>query len=61
MSNAIDGLSHADQAVKDGFEHIGDVIEQELAGKPDQEADPAKVAPQDCGPVHCEIPTVPQN
>lgn len=56
MSNAIEGLKNAGQAVKDGFEHIGDVIEKELGGKPEQEADPA--SPDGCGPVHCEIPTV---
>lgn len=53
MSNAIEGLKNAGQAVKDGFEHIGDVIEKELGDKPDQEAAPA--SPQDCGPTHCEI------
>lgn len=55
MSNAIEDLKNAGHAVKDGFEHLGDVIEKELGDKPDQEAAPA--SPQGCGPVHCDIPT----
>ncbi|HEY4456081.1 MAG TPA: hypothetical protein VGN81_17345 [Pseudonocardiaceae bacterium] len=58
MSNAIDGLKNAGQAVKDGFEHIGDVIEKELGDKPTQEAAPA--SPDGCGPTHCDEPTAAQ-
>jgi hypothetical protein len=58
MSNAIEGLKNAGQAVKDGFEHIGDVIEKELGDKPDQEAAPA--SPEGCGPTHCDVPTATQ-
>ena len=58
MSNAIDGLKSAGQAVKDGFEHIGDVIEKEFGDKPAQEATPA--SPGNCGPTHCDEPTATQ-
>ncbi|HEX4224441.1 MAG TPA: hypothetical protein VHZ97_18875 [Pseudonocardiaceae bacterium] len=55
MTNAIGDLKDAGQAVKDGFEHVGDAIERELGGKPKHEAEPNTVTPDDCGPMHCEI------
>jgi hypothetical protein len=58
MSNAIEDVKNAGQAVKDGFEHLGDTLEKELGGTP--EADPSKASPQDCGPVHCDIPETAQ-
>lgn len=59
MSNAIDGVKNVGQAVEDGFEHIGEAIEQELGGQPGQEATPA--SPQGCGPTHCEVEEEPTN
>jgi hypothetical protein len=59
MSNAIGDLKDAGQAVKDGFEHVGEAIEKELGGQPQHEAAPTTTMPADCGPVGCQIPDEP--
>jgi hypothetical protein len=54
MTNAVEDLANAGQAVKDGFEHVGEAIEKELNPQPTHEAVPA--GPANCGPMGCDIP-----
>lgn len=54
MSNAIETLENAGEAVKDGLKHVTDTVEQDLGGKAPVQTEAAPGTPEDCGPTGCE-------
>jgi hypothetical protein len=55
MSNAIETLENAGEAVKNGVKHVTDTVGHDLGGRAPVQTEAAPGNPDDCGPTGCEV------